>query len=608
MIGALRRLLEAHSGAMVALVPDEPEGLQLHGAGSLDADDLHVTLAYLGDAADLGADQRQAILAEVRLIASQLQPAECECSAPAVFGGEEQAAVALLQGRELVALRQALERTETVGALMDTETYPVFMPHLTLGYGYPHDAGARQGERFTASHLLVAFGDERHLISLASEEPCCDACGESGGSCERQLEAVAWGAEAAERIVESHSEGWSDLTAEGRRGRWVGALCDLARERPLVGSLALAAAQLEGMGFSDGAAVLQEAACLPGQRSDLTGCTPKKKEQAKQRIDAGEKRGLRKRPGSPLTKEGRAEAIKVRDQVLGRARDLGDASIEAVGGALDNADWWAGKTNVEAHFALEEMARAVEADDFEAFYSAMKTRAAAPPSEGGALSAWDEAISGGSAWDKADTIMDQLLAGAYPDGRMSYEQAKSIRYYTGVGYAKINEGLRSGQPLHGAAAESFQQLDPLTRRDLAAPVQAYRGFGPGKRTQQQAASLVHAGVGAEVQLNGINSWAVDPGVAQSFSESLVRLKPGGQKDVSAEEAAALLEDGASVVMSSVLTRGAPVPDEVAETGGETEILTPHQGRFVVVGYRASKQKIGKSALVEVVVREAGHGG
>lgn len=60
--GKVRAATETHSGAMVALIPAAEDAERLAVEGGELAESLHVTLAYLGDAADLTAADRQDVI------------------------------------------------------------------------------------------------------------------------------------------------------------------------------------------------------------------------------------------------------------------------------------------------------------------------------------------------------------------------------------------------------------------------------------------------------------------------------------------------------------------------------------------------------------------
>lgn len=76
---------EVHTGAMVALIPTPDDAARLAADGGEPADELHVTLAYLGEAADLGARGRQDVIDGVSTAANGLPQFDAEAFALNVF-------------------------------------------------------------------------------------------------------------------------------------------------------------------------------------------------------------------------------------------------------------------------------------------------------------------------------------------------------------------------------------------------------------------------------------------------------------------------------------------------------------------------------------------
>lgn len=82
---------EEHTGAMIALVPTEGDAqrLALTGEGALAANELHSTLAYLGEAADWSPEQREAVTQSVRDWAAGLTgPVRAQAFGAAVWNPE----------------------------------------------------------------------------------------------------------------------------------------------------------------------------------------------------------------------------------------------------------------------------------------------------------------------------------------------------------------------------------------------------------------------------------------------------------------------------------------------------------------------------------------
>lgn len=81
----IRAAAEVHTGAMVALIPTPDDATRLAVAGGEPADQLHVTLAYLGGAADLGAQGQQDIIDAVSSAANGLPVIDAIAFALSVF-------------------------------------------------------------------------------------------------------------------------------------------------------------------------------------------------------------------------------------------------------------------------------------------------------------------------------------------------------------------------------------------------------------------------------------------------------------------------------------------------------------------------------------------
>lgn len=112
---------------VVVATPAAPDSLVV-GDG-LPADELHVTLGFYGEAADVG-DETIAALRE--WVDSQASVGfTARVGGVARMGDDDPAAVALLiEAVELADLRSSLEAVSRPDG-----THPHFTPHITLGYG-----------------------------------------------------------------------------------------------------------------------------------------------------------------------------------------------------------------------------------------------------------------------------------------------------------------------------------------------------------------------------------------------------------------------------------------------------------------------------------------
>lgn len=153
--------LEVHTTGMLALIPSAESAQNLLVDGGDDLDQLHVTLVYLGEAADLNPEQRAAILTHVQ----GLHQGEFEGN---IFGraefnpGEGAAQVYMVGGNPIETLRDELK-------VYNKSEYAPYVAHLTAGYGVSLDSLTYTGP-VTFDRIRVAFGDEVTDVHLMKEE------------------------------------------------------------------------------------------------------------------------------------------------------------------------------------------------------------------------------------------------------------------------------------------------------------------------------------------------------------------------------------------------------------------------------------------------------
>lgn len=166
--------MEPWTGAVVVLLPtaDDAERLALNDAEP--ADRLHVTLAWLGDTDDgpAPAVEFDEAVAQVTEAVAGTGPVEADAFAWAVFNPDsderDPATVVLVQSDGVADVHDAVR-----GAVDDASSFPVWFPHLTLGYELPaltdEQVTARMGTvRF--DRVRVAYGDEQ-TAEIPLEEP-----------------------------------------------------------------------------------------------------------------------------------------------------------------------------------------------------------------------------------------------------------------------------------------------------------------------------------------------------------------------------------------------------------------------------------------------------
>jgi 2'-5' RNA ligase len=126
-----------YSGScMIALYPPPAAAGKLAVADGLDAEGMHVTIAYTGDAADV---DRKALKAVAKALASRA-PFTATISGHARFtGGDKDVIVALVDSPELETLRSdARKALDAAGIAVPSEHG--FTPHLSIQYCGQDDA------------------------------------------------------------------------------------------------------------------------------------------------------------------------------------------------------------------------------------------------------------------------------------------------------------------------------------------------------------------------------------------------------------------------------------------------------------------------------------
>lgn len=157
---------EEHTGAMVAFLPGDPNALTVPGGDP--ADQLHVTSIYLtGDHTELTAQHRH----EIGRVLAELQhgPINAMVTGIESLGDDTPAAtVLLLDAPELHQLRDRIKQAmQAAGVPVPQDKYPTYLPHLTVGYGTPHEDAAQWiGTTFTIDRVAAFYGPDRAEVPL----------------------------------------------------------------------------------------------------------------------------------------------------------------------------------------------------------------------------------------------------------------------------------------------------------------------------------------------------------------------------------------------------------------------------------------------------------
>ena len=166
-----------HEGAMVALRIPLEAGREIAVEDGEPVEDLHLTLAYLGDAAEIGPEAKQRLYDAIDAVAAVTPPLEGQISGYGRFreneDGEE-VAYASFDAADLPALRhRVVEACEGAGVPLAGDHG--FTPHITLGYFPPGGPGDVMPPlvaiRFEFLTLVVAGLEVRMRLKGEDKEP-----------------------------------------------------------------------------------------------------------------------------------------------------------------------------------------------------------------------------------------------------------------------------------------------------------------------------------------------------------------------------------------------------------------------------------------------------
>lgn len=155
---------QEHTGGMIALLPRAADADRLAVDGGEDPGELHLTIAYLGDdVSDMDPGMREQLLADVARTAAVLAPVQGNAMSHSIFnpngdGDRDPCAVYLVVGDGLPAVREALGEH-------DVSEHPMWLPHVTAGYGLGVEAMSYTGP-VVFDRLRVALGGEHTDVEL----------------------------------------------------------------------------------------------------------------------------------------------------------------------------------------------------------------------------------------------------------------------------------------------------------------------------------------------------------------------------------------------------------------------------------------------------------
>ncbi len=147
-------------GPIIALFPSEDDAQALALSGGLSAEDLHITLLYLGK--ELSDDQVDLTRAFLPAFAERLDPLEAKVTAVSRFTetDDKTANVLLIDGKQFPALRQGL--VDGLSAMgIETPSEHGFIPHITLSYSEDERlVGDHNGRELVFPAISFVRGDE----------------------------------------------------------------------------------------------------------------------------------------------------------------------------------------------------------------------------------------------------------------------------------------------------------------------------------------------------------------------------------------------------------------------------------------------------------------
>lgn len=216
---------EGHTGAMIALRMTDADAARLAVEGGEPADELHITLAYLGDGTQIDDATRNQVVAAVRAAIDGAGPVEGNGFALSAFNpGDSEPETAIVLGVGGAGLTELHDRiSDALGQMMDPdgecdpdedgdcppaagfalpEQHSPWVPHITLAYsgdlGLIEQLTDRVGP-VTFDRVRVAFAGATTDLPLAGEPPPPPLVDEAAALAGDALGALA--ADEADRLV-----------------------------------------------------------------------------------------------------------------------------------------------------------------------------------------------------------------------------------------------------------------------------------------------------------------------------------------------------------------------------------------------------------------------
>jgi 2'-5' RNA ligase len=126
---------------MSMAVPSRAQFASAAGSGAMVADELHITMLYLGDADEFSPRQQQVVHETATLIAGMVgRTIPMKVGGIAEFGPDSDgdiAVVAVLESPIVGPMKDVLEEALAAVGVENASTHPGFIPHMTVGYAPP---------------------------------------------------------------------------------------------------------------------------------------------------------------------------------------------------------------------------------------------------------------------------------------------------------------------------------------------------------------------------------------------------------------------------------------------------------------------------------------
>lgn len=188
MTAQMTEAAEAHTGAMVALLPSREDAARLAELGDEAADQLHLTLLYLGDAADIEPAARQAIVERLRGLVEDAMapdydmPVAADGMAVSVFnppgvtqadGKDRDTCIVLgVSGGDLAVIHGMVADAVHETGIKVPDQHEPWVPHVTLAYtddlSRVEDLAAAAGP-IAFDRLRIAFAGDNTDIPLTGK-------------------------------------------------------------------------------------------------------------------------------------------------------------------------------------------------------------------------------------------------------------------------------------------------------------------------------------------------------------------------------------------------------------------------------------------------------